>query len=135
MAENVPLLDGFAGKMTRLRESYDILNANWPAAWSPDSLIGTMQMGDRLTYYPDTALTELSALEQKLSALPAAIEAMRTTENSLEFAKTGSDSNPDQATARLAAYKTALDAAMARITDVSETKPRVSLDKPSGGTE
>src|SRR5579863_8251493 len=132
MARSLPLLDGFAGKMTRLRESYDILNANWPAAWSPDSLIGAMQMGDRLTYHPNTAFAELGALDQKLSALPGVIEAMRTTESSPESAKTGSDSNPDQPKARLAAYNSTIATAMAHIADISETKPRVSLDKPSG---
>jgi alpha-glucosidase len=131
MARSLPLLDGFAGKMTRLRESYDILNANWPGGWSPDSLIGAMQTGDRLTYHPNTAFAELGALEQKLSALPGAIEAMRTTESSPEFAKNGSDSSPDQPNARLAAYNTAIATAMAHIADISETKPRVSLDNPS----
>jgi len=108
------------------------LNANWPAAWSPDSLIGAMQMGDRLTYYPHTAFAELSGLEQKLSALPRVIEAMRATENSPEFAKPASDSSPDQPKARLAAYNSTIATAMAHIADISETKPRVSLDKPSG---
>jgi len=131
MARSLLLLDGFAGKMTRLRESYDILNANWPAAWSPDSLIGAMQVGDRLTYHPNTALAELSALDQKLSSLPGVIEAMRATESSPEFAKTSSDSSPDQPNARLAAYNNAIATAMAHIADISETKPRVLLDKPS----
>jgi alpha-glucosidase len=152
MAQSLPLLDGFAGKMARLRESYDILNANWPAAWSPDPLIGAMQMGDRLTYYPNTAFAELSTLEQKLSALPGLIEGMRATKNSPEFVKTDSDSSPDhpssdhsssdhsssdhsssdQANARLATYNSAIATAMAHIADISESKPRVSLDKPLG---
>jgi alpha-glucosidase (family GH31 glycosyl hydrolase) len=132
MARSVPLLDGFAGKMTRLRESYDMLNRNWPAAWSPDSLVGAMQMGDRLTYYPNTAFAELSRLGQKLSAIPGAIQAMRASEGSPEFAKTSTDSSADQAKARLAAYNANLAAAMAHLADISETKPRASLDEPSG---
>src|SRR5580698_3245532 len=32
------LLDSFAGKMMRLRETYDILNALWPTNWTPDAL-------------------------------------------------------------------------------------------------
>src|SRR3984957_18067657 len=111
MGRRRPLLDGFTGKMTRLRESYDLLNANWPAAWSPDSLIGAMQTGDRLTYYPGTAFAELSALEQKLSAVPAAIQAMRATDSSPEFAKI-------------------IATATAHIADISEPKPRASLDTP-----
>ena len=132
MARSRPLLDGFAGKMARLRESYDILNGNWPAAWSPDSLIGAMQAGDRITYYPNTASAELSALDQKLSAVPGAIQAMRATESSPEFAKTASDSSSDQPKARLAAYNNTIATAMAHIADITEPKPLVLLDKPSG---
>jgi alpha-glucosidase (family GH31 glycosyl hydrolase) len=130
MARNRSLLDGFAGKMTRLRESYDLLNANWPAAWSPDSLVGAMQTGDRLTYYPNTAFTELSTLDQKLSALPSVIEALRATGNSPEAA-TGSHSSPDATNARLAAYNSTIAAAMAHIADIYETKPRATLGKSS----
>jgi Domain of unknown function (DUF5110) len=36
-------LDSFAGKMTRFRETCDILNGAWPVAWSPDRLIDAMQ--------------------------------------------------------------------------------------------
>jgi alpha-glucosidase len=132
MARNLPLLDGFAGRMTRLRESYEILNANWPDAWSPDSLISAMQTGDRLTYYPDTAFAELSSLEQKLAALPGVIQAMRTTESSPEFAKTGSDSSSNQPNAPLSAYNSAIATALAHIAEVSEIKPRAAIDKPPG---
>ena len=91
-----------------------------------------MQTGSRLSYYPNTAFPELSALDQKLSALPRVIQAMRATEGSPQFAKTGSDPNPDQPKARLAAYNNNIATAMAHIADISENKPRASLDKPSG---
>ena len=132
MARNRPLLDGFAGKMTRLRESYDILNANWPDAWSPDSLVGAMQTGDRLTYYPNTAFAELSTLEEKLAALPGMIQAMRATESSQESAKPGSDSNPSQPATRIAAYNSTIATAVAHIADITETKPRASVDQRPG---
>ena len=45
MARNRALLAGFAGKLARLRETYDLLNANWPVAWSPDGLVSAMQTG------------------------------------------------------------------------------------------
>ncbi|MGA8151364.1 MAG: TIM-barrel domain-containing protein [Terriglobales bacterium] len=57
------VLDGFAGKMTRLRAAGDTLNGLWPLLWSPDSLIDAMQTGDRLTYRPQTAQTELRHFE------------------------------------------------------------------------
>ena len=80
------LLDGgFAGKMTRLRETYDILNQTWPEGWTPDSLISAMQTGDRITYHPGTAFTELSAFRQKLVSLPKQIEALHEREGTPEF--------------------------------------------------
>src|SRR5581483_5333128 len=66
MARNRSLLDGFSGKLARLRETYDMLNANWPVAWSPDGLVGAMQTGDRIGYFPNTALDEISGFQKKL---------------------------------------------------------------------
>jgi alpha-glucosidase len=53
-------LDGFAGAMTRLRETYDILNQTFPIAWPPDELVDAMQAGDRLDYYPQQAGEQLT---------------------------------------------------------------------------
>ncbi len=53
-------LDGFAGKMSRLREAYDTLNSVWPVTWSPDALIDAMQTGDRLTYHPENIQAEIA---------------------------------------------------------------------------
>jgi len=79
------LLDGFAGKMTRLRETYDILNQTWPEGWTPDSLIDAMQTGDRITYHPDTAFDELSTFWERLAALPKQIQALHDREKTPEF--------------------------------------------------
>jgi hypothetical protein len=85
LAPQRALLEGFAGKMTRLREAYDILNATWPNGWSPDELIDAMQTADRIGYHPQEAFAELSALQEKLAALPQQIQAMHATEDSPEF--------------------------------------------------
>jgi alpha-glucosidase (family GH31 glycosyl hydrolase) len=85
LAPQRALLEGFAGKMTRLREAYDILNATWPNGWSPDELIDAMQTADRIGYHPQDAFAELSSLQEKLAALPQQIEAMHATEDSPEF--------------------------------------------------
>jgi alpha-glucosidase (family GH31 glycosyl hydrolase) len=79
------LLDGFAGRMTRLRETYDILNQAWPEGWSPDVLVDAMQTGDRIGLRPDIALNELTSFREKLNALPKQIEAMHAEEGSPEF--------------------------------------------------
>jgi alpha-glucosidase (family GH31 glycosyl hydrolase) len=79
------LLDGFAGKTTRLRETYDILNQAWPEGWSPDALVDAMQTGDRMTYHPEMALSELSSFRAKLPALRQKIDAMHAIESSPEF--------------------------------------------------
>ncbi len=85
LAPQRALLEGFPGKMTRLREAYDILNATWPNGWSPDELIDAMQTADRIAYHPQDAFGELSSLQEKLAALPKAIEGMHATEDSPEF--------------------------------------------------
>ena len=79
------LLDSFAGKMTRLRETYDILNSMWPAGWTPDALIDAMQTGDRITYHPETAVADLGRLDETIAGLPKLIEALRTTDDSAMF--------------------------------------------------
>ena len=79
------LLDGFAGETTRLHETYDILNQAWPEGWTPDPIINAMQTGDRITYHPETALTELTSFRAKLAALREQIEAMHDVERSPEF--------------------------------------------------
>jgi Domain of unknown function (DUF5110) len=53
-------LDGFAGSITRLRAAYDTLNALWPFTWSPDPLIDAWQTGDRLSYHPEDARSEVA---------------------------------------------------------------------------
>lgn len=53
-------LDGFAGSVARLGEAYDTLNALYPLAWSPHSLIDAWQTGDRLSYHPETARQEIA---------------------------------------------------------------------------
>jgi alpha-glucosidase (family GH31 glycosyl hydrolase) len=130
MARNRTLLDGFAGRMARLRETYDILNVNWPVAWSPDQLIAAMQTGDRITYSPKTAFDELSVLQSKLAVLPGVIESMHATEGSPAFASAGAGSG--HANNRLAQYNSAVDTAMAHIADLSEAQPRASINRSSG---
>ena len=127
MARNRALLADFGGWMKRLRETYDILNANWPVAWSPDALISAMQTGDRITYDPTTAFAELSGFRPKLAALPHMIDAMRATENSPGFAISNSDRNRNEGVTRLAKYNELINTAMAHIEDLSETRPRTSM--------
>ena len=128
MAHNRSLLDGFAGKLARLRETYDLLNANWPVAWSPDGLVSAMQTGDRIGYFPKTALDELSGLQNKLAALPELIEAMHATESSPAFATTTSESSSDHTQNKLKYYNSVINAALAHIAGINETQPRASSE-------
>jgi alpha-glucosidase len=121
MARNRPMLDGFAGKMARLRETYDILNGAWPAGWSPDPLIDAMQTGDRIGDHPDTAFAEVSGLPEKLASLPKLIDAMHATEASPAFARRNRDNNHPGL--NLEDYNRLIDTALAHIADVIETSP------------
>ena len=129
MVRNRVLLDDFAGKMTRLREAYNILNANWPEAWSPDPLVSAMQTGDRIGYYPNTAFAEMSALQPKLVELSGLVEAMHATENSPAFAVKDMDSNTKHPSRKLEEYNAVIDTALAHIAEISETRPRAAIEK------
>jgi alpha-glucosidase len=128
MARNRSLLDGFSGKLARLRETYDMLNANWPVAWSPDGLVGAMQTGDRIGYFPNTALDEISGFQKKLAALPESIEALHATESSPAFATTSSESASDHRQEKLVHYNSVINTALAHIAGISETQPRASTE-------
>jgi alpha-glucosidase (family GH31 glycosyl hydrolase) len=67
-------LDGFSGAIARLHSAYDVLNQQWPFAWSPDPLIDAWQTGDRLSYRPLTARDELSQFAQKYAAAEASVQ-------------------------------------------------------------
>lgn len=70
-------LNGFAGRITRLRQAYDQLSNDYPVtAAVPDALIVTMQTGDRIGYHPETARTELDALQGRYAEAVAATQAM-----------------------------------------------------------
>jgi alpha-glucosidase (family GH31 glycosyl hydrolase) len=120
MAQNRALLAGFGGKLARLRETYDLLNANWPIAWSPDALVSAMQTGDRIGYFPKTALGEISGLQKKLTALPELIDALHATESSPSFAPTTSEPISDHLQDKLVHYNSVIDAALAHIAGISE---------------
>jgi alpha-glucosidase (family GH31 glycosyl hydrolase) len=120
LARNRALLGGFAGKMMRLRETYDILNGAWPVAWSPDPLVDAMQTGDRLSYRPETAFAELSGLPAKLAGLTQLIEVLHATENSPAFRTRKRD---ESLTRQIDDYNRLIDTALAHVAEVSETQP------------
>jgi alpha-glucosidase len=128
MAHNRSLLDGFAGKLARLRETYDLLNANWPVAWSPDGLVSAMQTGDRIGYFPKTALDEVTGLQKNLAALPELIQALHATESSPAFATTTSESSSDHPQDKLIHYNSVINTALAHIAGISEKQPRASSE-------
>ncbi len=125
------LLDGFAGKMSRLRETYDILNAAWPAGSSPTSLIDAMQTGDRMKYRPETVLFELKGLTEKIPALNQAVESMRATETSPAFVTLGNDKQNQSL--KLAQYNHLVDLALAHMRDLSSPSADSSQEKSPEG--
>ncbi len=93
---NRNLLDGFAGRMLRLREAYDTLAQDYPATLAvPDALTIAMQTGNRIGYHPDTAREELTAFAERYAA---AVEATGSVRNSGK-APAGSASQPAEAQA------------------------------------
>jgi alpha-glucosidase (family GH31 glycosyl hydrolase) len=113
-------LDGFAGSITRLRGAYDTLNALWPFTWSPDPLIDAWQTGDRLSYHPEDARSEIARFPQvyaqALSDVQDLINKANIPEDQLEkqlMQHRGADTAKD----RVRNYKPYLNRAQALLED------------------
>ncbi len=63
--ENLDLLNGVQGKITRLKKVMHVLNkhATKTKDWAPDFLVDAAQAGNRMSIHPETALEELQKLE------------------------------------------------------------------------
>lgn len=78
------MLDGFSGKVKRLREAYDALSMDYPRTRAvPDDLTLAMQTGDRIGYHPDTANTEITGLSAQYAKAVAATMALKNTASGL----------------------------------------------------
>jgi alpha-glucosidase len=66
-------LDGFAGAMIRLRDLYDALQATSPVSGPPDILVDALQTGDRISYHPETAQSEIARFHHTLPPALAAV--------------------------------------------------------------
>jgi alpha-glucosidase len=69
-------LDGFAGKMTRLRGAYDALQQTGPVAGPSIALVDAMQTGDRLSYFPERIASELVHFREALTQANADVVAL-----------------------------------------------------------
>ncbi|MGD0894165.1 MAG: DUF5110 domain-containing protein [Terracidiphilus sp.] len=72
-------LDGFAGAMTRLRAATEAMHQTQPAADAPDALIDAMQSGDRMSYHPESAETEIAHFHAALPKAKAALDEIAST--------------------------------------------------------
>jgi alpha-glucosidase len=112
------LLDGFTGRMRRLREAYDTLSADYPATRAvPDDVTTAMQTGNRIGYHPETARFEIEALA---SGCAAALSATETLQNDI---KSPTSNSPSAAAAaqgdleRTKAHQTRVQRALANLHD------------------
>jgi len=72
-------LDGFAGEMTRLRETYDAMQSTSPVSGPPEALVDAMQTGDRLGYFPERAGEEMAHFREVLPKAQAAVNEIGST--------------------------------------------------------
>jgi hypothetical protein len=123
-------LDGFAGAMTRLRETYDSLNETWPLGWSPDELIDAMQSGDRLTYHPELAGKEIAHYREVLPQAQSQVQAMTKglSQEQMEkvAARVGQDWKSDAAKKKITEYNERVGRAAAEISDINSGTRAVS---------
>ncbi len=81
-----PAIETVAGKIKRLRDSMTILNATWPADWSPDSLVRASQTGERINLHPEKAAEELEALRQLMPKVVADMNSLDASDAAIERA-------------------------------------------------
>src|SRR3954469_687800 len=116
-------LDGFAGAMTRLRESYNSLNETWPLGWSPDELIDAMQSGDRLTYHPESASKEIAHYREVLPQAQNQVQALTKGFSKEQMDKiatrVGQDWKSDAAKKKIAEYNDRVGRALAEMDDIN----------------
>src|SRR6267154_491569 len=88
------LLDGFTGRMRRLREAYDTISSDYPMISAvPDEVTMAMQTGDRIGYHPETTRVEIEALAGRCAA------ALSVTEPAQNDGKAPTSNAPASATA------------------------------------
>jgi len=118
-------LDGFAGAMTRLRETYDSLNETWPLGWSPDDLIDSMQSERRLTYHPETAGKEVAHYRNVLPKAQSQVQAMTKglSQEQMEKIATrvGQDWRSDVVKKKVAEYNDRVGRAATEINDINNS--------------
>ena len=124
-------LDGFAGAMTRLRETYDSLNETWPLGWSPDELIDAMQSGQRLTYRPETASKEVAHYREVLPKAQSQVQAMTKglSQDQMEkiASRVGQDWRSDVVKKKVSEYTDRVGRAATEINDInSESSSRAA---------
>jgi len=118
------VLDGFAGKLTRLRGAYEALQKTWPVGAVPDVVIDAMQSGDRLGYHPERAQDELKHFHQILPQAQSAVEKLSqgVKQRLDDFAKRMShdNANSGEIEAQMQRRLNALDRAQSLIHDVEK---------------
>jgi alpha-glucosidase (family GH31 glycosyl hydrolase) len=114
-------LDGFAGAIARLHFVYDTLNQQWPFAWSPDPLIEAWQTGNRLSYHPETAHTELSSFAQKYTVAQTSVQQLLDSIAGLSdeqiVKQLMKNRSGNSAAERAKNYKASLERALAQLRD------------------
>ncbi|HEX9974125.1 MAG TPA: DUF5110 domain-containing protein, partial [bacterium] len=68
------LLNGFIGKLARLRRIMPLLNSLWHREWSPDILVEAAQTGNRISLNPSEIIVELQKFERMIPDVVQAIK-------------------------------------------------------------
>ncbi|PTX96621.1 glycoside hydrolase family 31 protein [Opitutus sp. ER46] len=121
-------LEGFAGRMTRLRAAYDALLSDHPHLYSPDVLTAAMQTGRRLDFNPGTAEAEIAGLPAACSAAHAWIkeradQAARPDAELRAYLKIKPSVPSEEAAAQLARFRAAITLAKAQLDALRSDHP------------
>jgi len=67
------MVDGLAGTLRRLGKAMAMINGQWPAEWSPDTLVAAVQTGNRMELRPANAGKEVRDLRLLIPAVERAL--------------------------------------------------------------
>ncbi len=87
--------NGFAGRIERLRTAYDAVNTLAPEVYAPEPLVEALQTGDRISYAPRTAQSELEQFTSKYDLALRSVRDLLSVERMAHTPET-SHNTPEQ---------------------------------------
>jgi hypothetical protein len=74
--DSAPLVNGFPGKLSRMKNVKTFLDTGWPEMWNVPVILSAAQTGRRITLQPSTAVEELREFQRRLPEVRRTLETL-----------------------------------------------------------